>query len=153
MILRRGEFSFTNLSSFRKESKDAAVSLARCLQSGRQVLSMRIRYHARALVAVALLAAGTALSGAETKSPAAVRTVAGTSVQKLMEQASSQRERMIAEHEALAKQLREATEEQRKAILDKMQEQKKAFEAAQSALHKQIREEQRRQRQSAAPRR
>jgi K+/H+ antiporter YhaU regulatory subunit KhtT len=114
---------------------------------------MRIRYHARALVAVALLAAGTALCGAEAKSPAAVRTAAGSSMQKLMEQASSQRERMIAEHEALAKQLREATEEQRKAILDKMQEQKKAFEAAQSALHKQIREEQRRQRQSAVPRR
>ena len=114
---------------------------------------MLIRHHARALFAVALLAAGTALCGADAKSPVAAKDLAVGSLQRLMEQASSQRERMIAEHEALAKQLREATEEQRRAILEKMQEQKKAFEAAQSALHKQIRDEQRRQRQNVAPRR
>ena len=74
-------------------------------------------------------------------------------LQKLLEQINSQRERMISDHDALAKQLKDATDEQRKAIMEKMQEQKKAFEAAQSNLHKQIRDEQRRQRQNSAPKR
>ena len=60
---------------------------------------------------------------------------------------------MIAEYEALAKQLKDATEAQKKVILEKMQERKKAFEEAQNALHKQIRDEQRRQRQNTAPKR
>jgi hypothetical protein len=72
------------------------------------------------------------------------------SLQKLIERVSSQREKMIADHEALAKQLKDATEGKRKEILSQMQEQKRSFEAAQSALHKQIRDEQRRMRQSAA---
>jgi len=114
---------------------------------------MRIRYHFRLLVAGAFLATAPVLSGAEGKAPPAPKSAAASGLQKLMEQATSQRERMIAEHEALARQLREASDEQRKAILEKLQEQKKAFEAAQSALHKQIREEQRRQRQIGAPRR
>ncbi len=72
---------------------------------------------------------------------------------KAKEQANAQRDKMIAEYEALAKQLKDATEEQKKAILAKMEERKKAFEEAQSALHRQIRDEQRRQRQNATPRR
>lgn len=72
-------------------------------------------------------------------------------MQKLMQQVSAQRERMIADHEALAKQLKDATDERRKQIFNEMQAQKKEFEAAQSALHKMIRDEQRRQRLSAAP--
>jgi hypothetical protein len=42
--------------------------------------------------------------------------------------------------------LKDATEEKRREIYEKMNEQKKAFEAAQSALHKRIRDEQRAQR-------
>ncbi|MFM8338072.1 MAG: hypothetical protein ACKODK_21155 [Opitutaceae bacterium] len=67
-------------------------------------------------------------------------------LQKLVEQSNQQRDRMIAEHDALARQLKDATEEKRREIYEKMSEQKKAFEAAQSALHKRIREEQRAQR-------
>jgi K+/H+ antiporter YhaU regulatory subunit KhtT len=72
-------------------------------------------------------------------------------IQKLVQQLGAQRDSMISEHEALAKQLKDATDVQKKAILEKMADQKKAFEEATSALHKQIRDEQRRQRQSVVP--
>jgi len=118
----------------------------------------------RRLAALVLCTLGVAVASAQT-APApeakaaatAVREKArkgsatGSDLQKLMEQINSQREKMIADHEALARQLRDATEEQRRAILERMHEQKRAFEAAQSALHKEIRDEQRRQRQQAAP--
>jgi len=79
------------------------------------------------------------------------KSTAGSDAKKLVDQLNARRDSMITDHEALAKQLKDATEEQRKAILEKMQQQKKAFEEAQSALHKQIRDENRRQRQNAAP--
>lgn len=109
----------------------------------------------RRLIPVAVIAIGAgvwAVPGAGAASAAdAAQKPAASDMQKLMSQINSQREKMIADHEALAKQLKDATDEQRKAILAKMYEQKKEFEAAQSALHKQIRDEQRRQRQSAGP--
>lgn len=112
----------------------------------------------RRMVLVALLASGAGAMAAQTgDGGAAVREKAQTAratsadLQKLVQQIGSQREKMIADHEALAKQLKDATDEQRKAIMEKMQEQKKAFEAAQSALHKQIRDEQRRLRQAGVP--
>jgi hypothetical protein len=71
---------------------------------------------------------------------------------KSKEEANAQRDRMIAEYEALAKQLKDSTEAQKKVILERMQDRKKAFEEAQNLLHKQIRDEQRRQRQNASPR-
>ena len=107
----------------------------------------------RALTLVALLGAGVLVRAGE---PPAALIQAGTGVpemQRLLEQVKSQREQMISAHESLARELREAGEEQRKAILERMQEQKREFEAAQSALHKQIREEQRRQRQSVTGKR
>ena len=96
-------------------------------------------------VAVAQTTAGAAAE------PARKAATSAAEVQKAMSQIDEQRRKMIADHEALAKQLKEATDEQRKLIMEKMREQKKAFEAAQSALHKQIRDEQRRQRQGATP--
>ena len=72
-------------------------------------------------------------------------------IRKLFEELSKQRDVMIADYEALAKQMRTATEEQKKQIREKMEAQKKAFEEATNALHKQIRDEQRKQRQNAAP--
>ncbi|MEY3609136.1 MAG: hypothetical protein RLZZ447_1924 [Verrucomicrobiota bacterium] len=74
-------------------------------------------------------------------------------MQRLLDQVKVQRDQMIAAHESLARELREAGEEQRRVILERMQEQKREFEAAQSALHKQIREEQRRQRQTVTGKR
>ena len=103
-------------------------------------------------LAVALCAMSAAAWAAE---PAAEKgksaAVAAADIQKLVQQLGAQRDSMINEHEALAKQLKDATDAQKKGILEKMAEQKKAFEEATSALHKQIRDEQRRQRQSAAP--
>ena len=94
---------------------------------------------------------GIALSGASFAVAAAAPSAdsaakAPAELQKLVEQSNQQRDRMIAEHDALARQLKDATEDKRREIYEKMNEQKKAFEAAQSALHKRIRDEQRAQR-------
>ena len=96
---------------------------------------------------------GQSVRGAEAAVTSAKASSGAPEMQRLMEQVKSQRDRMISAHESLARELREAGEEQRKAILERMQEQKREFEAAQSALHKQIREEQRRQRQSVSGKR
>ena len=121
------------------------------------------------LIAVALLALGAgvgAIRGADTAKVADSKgTVAavkdkdrakkgGTSasdIRKLHEELSKQRDIMIADFDALAKQMKDATEEQKKQIKEKMEAQKKAFEVVTNALHKQIREEQRKERQNAAP--
>lgn len=119
------------------------------------------------LIAVALLALGAgvgAIRGADTAKAADSKgTVAaakdrakksGTSasdIRKLHEELSKQRDIMIADFDALAKQMKDATEEQKKQIKEKMEAQKKAFEVVTNALHKQIREEQRKERQNAAP--
>jgi biopolymer transport protein ExbB/TolQ len=117
----------------------------------------------RRIVAAACFVAGcgvaqAAETGSATSTVSATReaakkgTTTAVELQKLVEQVSAQREKMIADHDALARQLKQATEEQRKAILAQMHEQKKEFEAAQSALHKQIRDEQRRLRQTIGKR-
>ena len=72
-------------------------------------------------------------------------------IRKLFEEVSKQRDVMIADFEVLAKQMKDATEEQKKQIREKMEAQKKQFEEVTNALHKQIRDEQRKQRQNAAP--
>jgi hypothetical protein len=70
-----------------------------------------------------------------------------TELRKILDK---ERDAMIAEHESLAKQLKEATEEQRKEIREKMEQQKKKFEEMTAVLHKQIRDEQRKQRATVA---
>lgn len=103
-------------------------------------------------------AADAAKAAAEAKAKAAAAAVkerkkgpSGTSLQELMKQLQENRQTMIADHDALAKRLKEATDEEKKAIKERMESQMKAFEAQQAALHRQIRDEQRRQRSSAAP--
>lgn len=121
------------------------------------------------LLAVALLAlsAGVgAVRGADTAkttdSKSAVAAVkdkdrakkggaSAADIRKLHEELSKQRDIMIADFDALAKQMKDATEEQKKQIKEKMEAQKKAFEVVTNALHRQIREEQRKERQNAAP--
>jgi K+/H+ antiporter YhaU regulatory subunit KhtT len=109
----------------------------------------------RRLLVIAFLAVSGGLYGADAPaSPAAkakMQAPSAADMKKLVQELNVQRDSMISEHEALAKKLKDATAEQRQAILDKMAEQKKAFEEATSALHKQIRDEQRRQRQNAGP--
>jgi gas vesicle protein len=97
---------------------------------------------ARCAAVCGLLAIAGVARGAE----APAKPAGAAELAKLVDLANQQRDRMIAEHDALARQLKDATEEKRKEIYEKMSEQKKAFEAAQSALHKRIREEQRAQR-------
>lgn len=112
----------------------------------------------RLVIAAAALAGCSAMAAADAGATAEAKQAAKESVrpasndlQKLIAEITSQRDRMIADHEALAKKLKDATETERKEILERMSEQKKAFEAAQSMLHKSIRDEQRRLRQSSAP--
>lgn len=66
-------------------------------------------------------------------------------VKKDMEKFSSQRDAMLAERQALINQLKNATEEQRKAILEKMKE----MGDAQRELSKQIRDDLRKLRQGS----
>jgi gas vesicle protein len=128
--------------------------------------SARHRLLALALVAlgVSLGTTATALAASESKatgaaaaSAAAVKEKARkgamsvSDIKKLYDEISKQRDVMIADFEVLAKQMKDATEEQKKQIKEKMESQKKAFEEATNALHKQIREEQRKQRQNAGP--
>lgn len=110
-------------------------------------------FQLRRFLALAVFAFGVSMGAAQTAADSAAKEKAKSEVSKSKEQANAQRDRMIAEYEALTKQLKDATEEQKKAILAKMQDRKRAFEEAQNALHKQIRDEQRRQRQNAAPKR
>jgi gas vesicle protein len=117
------------------------------------------------LLAVMLFTSGAAVYAAEsapkpgeakasaTDTLEKAKKSSSTDAKKLVEQLSVQRDNMIAEYEKLAKQLADATEEQKKVIKGKMEAQKKAFEEATSALHKQIIDERRRQRQNNAPRR
>jgi hypothetical protein len=70
--------------------------------------------------------------------------------QSMMEQFKAQADSFSKEHDALLKELNSASEDQRKAILDKMAERKKDFEAKLNAMHKQMRDEQRKQRQNTA---
>jgi hypothetical protein len=102
---------------------------------------------------VALLAIGQVARASEVASTTVKGATGVAEMQRLLAQVKSQRDQMISAHESLARELREASAEQRKAILERMQEQKREFEAAQSALHKQIREEQRRQRQTVTGKR
>ena len=98
-------------------------------------------------------------SGVDAKSSAAASAMKekarkATSIaelRKLYEEASKQRDLIIADFETLAKQMKDATEEQKKEIKEKMEQQWKAFEEVTNALHKQIRDEQRKQRQGAGP--
>ena len=74
-------------------------------------------------------------------------------LQDLLRQLQQNRDALIADHDALAKRLKTATDAEKKAIKEKMEAQMKQFDAQQAAIHKQIRDEQRRQRQNAAPKR
>ena len=92
---------------------------------------------------LALLAMAGVLRGADAT---AAKEKAQAGVTAAREQAAANRDRVIAEIEALTKQLKNATETQRAAILEKMKEREKAFREAQVELSKQIREDARRDR-------
>lgn len=126
--------------------------------------TLSFRFLALALVALStgMNSAAGAETAAEGKAAASAATAAAKEksrkggispleIRKLYEEVSKQRDVMIADFEVLAKQMKDATEEQKKQIKEKMEAQKKAFDEVTTALHKQIRDEQRKQRQNAAP--
>ena len=90
----------------------------------------------------------SAVAAAKDKDRAKKGAAAASDIRKLHEELSKQRDLLIADFDALAKQMKDATEEQKKQIKEKMEAQKKAFEEVTNALHKQIREEQRKERQN-----
>ena len=115
------------------------------------------------LLAAALFALGAAVgavSGAEAVSAAEAKVLAAkerarkaspAELRKLYEEVSKQRDAMIADFDALTKQMKDASEEKKKEIREKLEAQSKKFEEVTNALMKQIRDEQRKQRQNAAP--
>jgi Skp family chaperone for outer membrane proteins len=118
------------------------------------------------LIAIAVIALGFVSGGmraADTNSIEAKNTAATVAakerarkaspaeLRKLFEEVNKQRDTMIADFEALAKQMKDASEEKKKEIREKLEQQKKNFEEVSNALMKQIRDEQRKQRQSAVP--
>ena len=76
---------------------------------------------------------------------------AASEVEKLRVQFNSQRDRLLAEREALTEKLKTANEAQKKEILAKLEAQSKALVDAARAQGKQIRDEMRKQRQDALP--
>src|SRR5947207_88468 len=112
---------------------------------------MMSSFNLRRLVGLALLVLGTGLSAAESggateakssvakeKAKSGATTEAksagdsakekakkdSTNLQNLVEQLNAQRDSAIANHEELAKQLKDASEDQKKVILEKMEAQK-----------------------------
>jgi esterase/lipase len=92
----------------------------------------------------AAAAAAAAKERAKKTSPAELK--------KLLEEMSKERDVMIAEYDALVKQMKDASEEKKKEIREKLEAQSKKFEEVSNALLKQIRDEQRKQRQNAGKR-
>ena len=116
---------------------------AGCIGDGVVSILQRSANLARLSLACGVLLSAVNLRGVEAPPKAAS---GAAELAKLLDLSNQQRDRMIADHDALARQLKDATDDKRREIYEKMSEQKKAFEAAQSALHKRIREEQRAQR-------
>ncbi len=69
-------------------------------------------------------------------------------IQKLIDQFKTGRDKMLADRQAFLDQLKNATGEQRKQIVEKMQAWEKDMMESQRALGKQIRDEMRKLRQS-----
>ena len=110
------------------------------------------------LLLAAVLAASVGLCAAQTPpstppavKPADAAKAAGASqpadVQKLIDRFSAKRDTLIADRQALVNQLKGATADQRKAILEKMKAQEKELVDAQRALGKQLRDDLRKLRQ------
>jgi len=121
---------------------------------------MNVRLPNKSLAIAAFLAASTGLFAADpaasapakpvadVAAPAKVEKLLPTDVKKITEKFSAQRDAVLADRQALLDQLKTATAEQRKAIIEKMQAQQKDLLDAQRALGKQIRDDLRQLRQS-----
>lgn len=140
------------------KDKRHLMRLARQVQRG-MIIRMTHCPNVSRIIAAALFALVLGLGvaqGAEGASAAREKAKKGATtaaeLKKLLDEAGKQRDALIADYEALRKELVAATDEQKQAIRQKMEERKKAFEEMTIALHKQIRDEQRKQRAGAAKR-
>jgi hypothetical protein len=112
---------------------------------------MKLRSLASWLLVAAFVAAGVGVRAADAPAKPAVAKPdkpAPADVQQAIDQFGAKRDAMIANRQALLDQLKNATAEQKKAILDQMQAQQKDLLDAQRALGRQIRDELRKLRQS-----
>ncbi len=80
--------------------------------------------------------------------PDVAATVNSSDLRKLIDQFSKRRDSVLADRQALLEQLKNATADQRKQILEKMQAQQKDLLEAQRSLGKQIRDEMRKLRET-----
>jgi hypothetical protein len=99
---------------------------------------------------------GAFAADAQTPAPAAAAAAKDSAktkgdLQMLMQQFNARRDALLATHEALLNQLKTATAEQRKAILEKMASDQKELMDAQRAMAKQMRDELRKLRQATPP--
>ena len=94
---------------------------------------------------IALSAMGGVVRAAGTApAPSPAATASSPDLQKLIEQFKSRRDAMLADRQALLNQLKNATEDQKHAILEKMRARQKDLIDEERALGKQIRDEMRR---------
>lgn len=118
--------------------------------------SKPMRSRLLSVVVVALVAAVGPARGADGDAATGAAKERGkkaspSDLRKLHEEVSRQRDAMIAEFDTLAKQMKDANEEKKKEIREKLEAHKKKFEEVTNALMKQIRDEQRKQRANTAP--
>jgi hypothetical protein len=103
------------------------------------------------VAALAAVAVGMRAADAPAKPAAKPDKPAPADVQKAIDQFNAKRDAMIADRQAMLDRLKNATAEDKKAILDQMQAQQKDLLDAQRALGRQIRDELRKLRQSQPP--
>lgn len=131
-----------------------ARALQRLIAPSMLPFCLRFRFLFVALCALgAIVASGQGAENSAAREKAKKTVTSAADLRKLLDEAGKQRDALIADYEALRKDLAAATEEQKQAIRQKMEERKKAFEEMTVALHKQIRDEQRKQRAGAAAKR
>ena len=106
------------------------------------------------LFAATLLSAGGVQAADAPRPDRTTMAAKSPELQKLIDQFNSQRDSLLADRAALLEQLKNATAEQRKALLEKAENQQKESLEAQRALGKRIRDEMRKVRESrGGPRR
>lgn len=103
------------------------------------------------LLIASALAAGAGMASAQSNDGARAGAPAAADVRKAMEQFNAKRDAALAVRQELLNQLKSANEQERKAILEKLQAQQKELLETQRALGKQIRDDMRRQRESVRP--
>lgn len=140
--------------------KPMSAGMARLMQKTAYVSSMNAKLIKNCGLAATLFVAGFSWSAAEAApSPAAPAKAAASvaaksgadNLQKAKAQFEAGRDKFLSDRQKMLDQLKTATEEQKKVIIEKMEEQKKAMAEASRELAKQAREDARKQRQTGTP--